>query len=77
MLAYYAAAGRKKERTVHNVLKSLKDQSSALHAGRFDPESIMLYPIAPEHTNEGFSSGMNTELSALDKQTIRKLYKRP
>ncbi len=75
ILEYYAAAGWTNQKTVHNVLRSLKDgPESTLRAEEFDPKSIMLYPIRAEHTSEGFSSQMNLELSALDKQTIRQLY---
>jgi len=76
VLAYYAASGWKKERTVHNVLQSLKDPKGTLHATEFDAQSIMLYPIPAAHTNEGFSSGWNVELSELDKKLIRELYAR-
>ena len=40
----------------------------------YDPKSIMHYPIPPEFTTDGYSVGMNTELSSKDKQLIKKLY---
>lgn len=40
----------------------------------YDPKSIMHYPIPAEFTTDGFSVGMNTELSSKDKELIKKLY---
>lgn len=43
-----------------------------------DPTSIMMYPIPPEWTQDGFTVGENTQLSAMDKALIVKAYgKRP
>ncbi len=41
---------------------------------KFDPKSIMLYPIPPHHTRDGFSVGLNTDLSDLDLKLIRDQY---
>ena len=41
---------------------------------KFDPESIMLYPIPQEFTLDGFSTGWNTSLSETDKEFISTLY---
>jgi len=40
----------------------------------FDPESIMLYPIPAHWTKNGFSSGLNTDLSPKDRKFIRQEY---
>lgn len=76
VLAHYAKSGWTQERTVHNVLKRLNDPNNTLRATEFDPKSIMLYPISAEHTNEGFSSDWNEEISAQDKALVRELYRR-
>lgn len=40
-----------------------------------DPESIMMYPIPASWTTDGFSAGLNRELSSTDKDFIRNAYK--
>jgi hypothetical protein len=40
----------------------------------FDPESIMMYPIPPNWTTNGASVGLNTDLSATDRQFIHQRY---
>lgn len=39
-----------------------------------DRQSIMLYPIPPSWTEDGFSVGLNTDLSAVDKAFIGQQY---
>lgn len=39
-----------------------------------DPLSIMMYPIPKSWTLDGFSAGLNNELSAQDKRLIRDVY---
>jgi hypothetical protein len=39
-----------------------------------DPASIMMYPIDPRFTEDGFSVGLNRELSATDRDFIRTMY---
>jgi len=41
---------------------------------RFDPDSIMLYPIADTLTLDGFFTNWNTQLSDLDKSFMSKAY---
>ena len=41
---------------------------------RFDPTSIMVYPIPEEHTLGDFSVGFNTSLSSTDREFIRIVY---
>ena len=40
-----------------------------------DANSIMMYPIPAAWTTDGFSAGMNRELSETDKEFIRKAYR--
>jgi len=39
-----------------------------------DPKSIMMYPIDTRLTDDGFSVGLNSELSATDKDFIKRMY---
>lgn len=48
--------------------------SGTVTNSEFDRASIMLYPIDPSHTIDGFSAPWNTELSALDKSFMKKAY---
>lgn len=41
---------------------------------RFDPDSIMLYPIPAALTINGFSTSWNNSISAIDKDEIGRLY---
>lgn len=43
----------------------------------FDPHSIMLYPVDPELTTDGFGTGWNTDLSARDREFLAQHYPRP
>jgi serralysin len=42
---------------------------------RLDPKSIMMYPIPVRWTLDGFSIGLNADLSPLDRQFIGQMYK--
>jgi hypothetical protein len=44
------------------------------NATPLDKESIMMYPIPTNWTTNGFSAGLNTDLSATDRQFIRTQY---
>ena len=44
------------------------------NATPLDKASIMMYPIPARWTTDGFSAGLNTDLSALDRQFIREQY---
>jgi hypothetical protein len=59
----------------HNVLDHYAQD--AVTSTPVDPESIMMYPIPAAWTNDGFSADMNTDLSAQDKELIRKVYPHP
>jgi hypothetical protein len=41
-----------------------------------DPKSIMMYPIPSAWTVDGFSAGLNGELSDLDKTLVGSVYPR-
>lgn len=56
----------------------LEHYSSRLaYSSKFDPHSIMLYPIPPELTGGRLSVGWNDDLSELDRTHIRLLYPPP
>jgi len=40
----------------------------------FDPRSIMLYPVDPALTMDGFSAGWNKKLTDTDKATLKRIY---
>jgi hypothetical protein len=56
----------------HNMFEAY--QKSQLNGSQFDPKSIMLYPIPPEWTLDGFSSQANSQFSELDKKWMRDQY---
>ena len=39
-----------------------------------DPQSIMMYPIPARWALNGFSAGLNTDLSATDKAAVAEWY---
>lgn len=45
-----------------------------MNATKFDRDSIMLYPIPARWTTNGFSVGLNSAISAMDKQFIAQNY---
>jgi hypothetical protein len=47
---------------------------SSLLYSEFDPDSIMMYPIPPEITNDGSSFIMNSQLSEMDKRMAEIFY---
>lgn len=49
-------------------------ETCATNYGEFDPQSIMLYPIPANWTKNGFSSVLNTDLSANDRKFICQEY---
>lgn len=53
-----------------------EDPSRVRHT-RFDPASIMMYPINSKVTKNGYSVDWNSELSVTDKQFIAMLYPAP
>ena len=61
-----------KAKVDNNMFK--KYEPATLIATDLDPKSIMLYPIPKAWTNDGFSAGMNSELSDTDRRLIREAY---
>jgi serralysin len=55
-----------------NIFK--KYEVTRTQFGRYDPTSIMHYPIPVEFTTDGSSVGWNTSLSTTDKAFVRQLY---
>jgi len=51
-------------------------QPGEVDASDVDPVSIMMYPIPKSWTTDGFSAGMNGELSDMDKNKVRSHYPR-
>jgi len=45
-----------------------------LFATDVDPDSIMMYPIKPSWTNDGFSVGFNTDISPFDIALVKAAY---
>lgn len=71
--AYYAATQGWDQQTVDaNVLTNL-GWGPAQHT-YLDTRSVMAYPIPDSLTTNGFSIPWNTELSAMDKEFIQKIY---
>jgi hypothetical protein len=56
----------------HNIFA--KYDEKALTVKNLDPDSIMMYPIPAAWTIDGFSSDLNGELSAKDKDFIEQVY---
>jgi len=56
----------------HNMFEAF-DASETNFSG-LDPSSIMMYPIPPQWTLNGFSVGLNQGLSPVDQQFIRSQY---
>jgi serralysin len=51
-----------------------KFKPNQVSATTVDPDSIMMYPIPPHWTENGFSAGLNTDLSAKDIELVKKAY---
>lgn len=56
----------------HNMFD--KYDPAEVEATDTDPLSIMMYPIPLAWTNDGFSAGLNHELSAADRSLISRVY---
>lgn len=60
-------------RMVDDNVFSVFDSADTLYS-KYDPDSIMQYPIPPEFTLDGFSVGWNSVPSAMDKNFMRQAY---
>lgn len=58
---------------VDNNLFAKYDKNISQYSA-LDPTSIMMYPIPPEFTTNGFTVGWNRQLSPMDKQYIQRWY---
>jgi hypothetical protein len=56
-----------------NVFQAYAEQET--NFTKFDPDSIMVYPIPAHWTKDGFSVGLNADLSPMDRAFIRDLYR--
>jgi hypothetical protein len=71
--AYYRKQGWNSKKVKHNVLRTY-DRKTVTQFSRFDPNSIMIYPISRRLTLRGFSIPWNTTLSETDKRFIARMY---
>ena len=69
---HFAAQGWSKAQVDNNMFA--KYDSTQTQFSRFDKTSIMMYPIPPEWTLNGFTTGWNRDLSATDKRYIKTVY---
>jgi hypothetical protein len=56
----------------NNMFK--KYEPSEVSGSEVDKDSIMMYPIPAAWTRDGFSAGLNRDLTELDKQVIKQAY---
>jgi hypothetical protein len=61
-------------KTYNNVLRRYSREETKFT--EHDPTSIMQYPVSKELTKGGFEIGWNTQLSAMDKSFIARMYPR-
>jgi hypothetical protein len=71
---YYQRQGWDKEKTYYNVIRKYSEEET--NHTKYDPDSIMQYPIPKELSTNGFEVGWNSELSAADKEFMRQQYRR-
>lgn len=71
--AYYATTQGWSQQMVDAQVLNTLGWGPAQHTG-LDPQSIMAYSIPASLTTNGFSIPWNTELSAMDKEFIGKMY---
>ena len=68
----FSLSGWDKSKVRHNVFN--KFSSGEITNSKFDPNSIMIYPIDKSFTLDGFFTNWNTHLSDLDKEFIKRAY---
>ena len=59
--------------TIQNNMFARYDPAALQHT-ETDRKSIMMYPIPASWTTDGFSVGLNTEISEKDRELIREAY---
>lgn len=74
VIAYYQNTQGWSEAEIRQQVLTVEPMTPDFVGTRFDPTSIMEYPIDPHLTTNGFSVGWNTKLSALDIQYIQTVY---
>lgn len=72
VIRQFAFGGWDEPTVRHNVFR--KYTSGTITNSVFDPDSIMIYPILPTFTTDGFHVDWNTQLSRLDKEFMKKAY---
>jgi hypothetical protein len=60
------------EKIEHNMFRPIEKHES--NFTNLDPKSIMMYPLPAKWTTNGFSVGLNSDLSETDKAFIRQQY---
>jgi serralysin len=60
------------EKIEHNMFRPIDKKESNFSS--LDPKSIMMYPLPAKWTTNGFSVGLNSDLSEMDKAFIREQY---
>lgn len=70
---YEKTYGWNKDKVDFNVFY-VYDQASTNHSDKFDPDSIMVYPIPKEHTLNRIGVEWRGQLSAEDKRFIAQIY---
>lgn len=69
---YFDVHGWTRQMVTTNVVSRVR---VGMTNSKYDPDSIMHYPIPAELTLDGFSVGWNTDLSETDKSFIREVYR--
>jgi serralysin len=72
---HYAQQGWSKEQVDFNVFEQYNKEVTQF--SKYDPTSIMHYPVPKEFTTDGKAVGWNTELSTMDKLFIAEIYPKP
>ncbi len=70
--SFYQKRGLSKKQVDSNIFNTYKREQARF--SDFDPKSIMLYPIPPGLTTDGFSVELNRSLSETDKKFIGIVY---
>ncbi len=61
-----------KQQIKHNILN--KYNTTQLNTTKFDPKSVMLYPVNSWLTTDGYETEANFKLSSLDKKLLSTIY---
>jgi hypothetical protein len=72
---HYAQLGWSKAQVDSNVFEQYSKETTQF--SKYDPTSIMHYPVPKEFTTDKKAVGWNTELSTMDKEFIAEIYPKP